>query len=282
MPLLILLFSCKDAVDGSHKENQDPQSPVEHLKIEEVYYAGSVPTAGIDRYYSDQFIQLRNTSEYTLDIGGLGLGDIFGLSGAINPGYDPDSYAEDSEYLYFRNLWQISFDSPHRYLPPGGCVKIAQDAADHGPYSSLSHFDAHFETFVEQSEQDHDDPIVENLDSIFYSAGYDWLITVFGPTIVVVEAEAIEAGETQRIDGYNLWVTPSTYTIDTMEALMDEDSASYKRLHPDLDSGFQYVSGTYTGESVRRKQEGDQWVDTDNSTDDFYVTAPISDCGTDQ
>lgn len=62
---------------------------------------------------------------------------------------------------------------------------------------------------------------------------------------------------------------------------MDEDSAAYKRLHSDIDSGFQYVSGTYTGESVRRKKEGDEWLDTDNSSSDFYVTTPISDCSAD-
>ena len=246
-----------------------------------VYYAGSVPTAGIDRYYADQFIQLRNTSEHTLDIGGLGLGDIFGLAGEINSGYSSNSYAEDSDNLYFANMWQIPMDSPYRYLPPKGCIKIAQDAADHGPYSELSHFDAHFETYVEQSEQDHDDPIVENLNSIFYSAGYDWLITVFGPTIVIVDAQAIEEGEAQRINGNKVWKTPSIHTIDTMEALMDANSASFKRLHADIDSGFQYVSGTYTGEAVRRKKEGDEWIDTDDSTFDFYVSTPIDDCSTD-
>lgn len=130
------------------------------------------------------------------------------------------------------------------------------------------------------SPQDKDDPIVENLASVFYSAGYDWLITVFGPTIVVVEKQAIEEGYDDEINGASVWITPSTYTIDTMEALMDEESGDYKRLHPDLDRGFQYVSGTYTGESVRRRVEAGVWLDTDNSSDDFFVTAPIADCST--
>ena len=144
-----LLFSCMDTAKDT--VFAEIQSPAGFLKIEEVYYAGSVPTEGIDRYYSDQFVQLRNTSEYTIDLGGLGVGDIYGLAGEINSGYGPNAYAEDGENLYFGNLWQISMDSPNRYLAPGDCVKIAQDAADHGPYSWLSHFDAHFETFVEQS-----------------------------------------------------------------------------------------------------------------------------------
>jgi hypothetical protein len=270
----VLLFSCAEPVEVE----LEPQSPMGYLKIEEVYYSGSVPTEGIDRYYADQFIQLRNTSDYTLDIGGMGLGDVFGLAGEINSGYGPNSFADDAENLYFENMWQIPMDSPYRYLPPKGCIKIAQDAADHHPYSPLSHFDAHFETYVEDSEQDKDDPIVENLDSIFYSAGYDWLITVFGPSIVIVDKQAIEEGASERIDGNNVWVTPSIHTIDTMEALMDADSGDFKRLSADLDSGFQYVSGTYTGESVRRKKEAGEWIDTDDSSNDFYVTAPIADC----
>ena len=273
MNIFVLLMACNEPV------NEEPISPSEFLKIEEVYYSGSVPTDGIDRYYSDQFIQLRNISDQTLDIGGIGIGDIYGLAGEINNGYTPNSYASDSENIYFENLWQISMDSPYRFLPPGGCIKIVQDAADHTPYSPLSHFDAHFETFVENSPQDVDDPIVENLDSIFYSAGYDWLVTVFGPTIVIVESEAIDGGEIQSVDGYDLWVTPSSNIIDTMEALMDEDSETFKRLHEDLDKGFQFVSGTYTGESVRRVEDGDTLIDTNDSTTDFYVTSPIADCG---
>ena len=211
--MIFILFSCKEEVI------KDPPSIFDVLKIEEVYYSGSIPTAGIDRYYSDQFIQLRNTSEHTLDIGGIGIGDIFGLAGEINSGYGPNSYASDADYLYFENLWQIPMESSHRYLEPMGCIKIAQDAADHNPYSPLSHFDAHFETYVEMSEQDKDDPVVENLESIYYSAGYDLLVTVFGPTIAIVDSAAIDEGEVQKIEGNDLWVTPSYHTIDTMEAL---------------------------------------------------------------
>ena len=279
MLYLLSFISCLERVEK--EVETEPQSPFGALKIEEVYYSGAVPTEGIDRYYADQFIQLRNTSDQTIDIGGVGIGDIFGLAGEINPGYGPNSFADDSENLYFENLWQIPEDSTHRYLEPGDCVKIAQDAADHAPYSPFSHFDAHFETYVEQSDRDEDDPVVDNLSSAFYSVGYDWLITVFGPTIVIVDKQAIEDGEIQSADGFDLWVTPSVHVIDSMEALMDAESGDFKRLHADIDSGFQYVSGTYAGESVRRKQQGTEWVDTDDSSNDFYVTTPIADCSAD-
>ena len=61
---------------------------------------------------------------------------------------------------------------------------------------------------------------------------------------------------------------------------MDADSVEFKRLHSSLDSGFQYVSGTYTGESVRRVMENGRLIDTNNSTADYYVTEAIGDCGT--
>ena len=99
MIVVLLFFSCKNT--------EEPISPHGFLKIEEIYYAGSIPTAGIDRYYADQFITLRNTGTQTLDIGGVGLGDIFGRAGAINSGYGPNSYAWDRQNLYFENMWQI-------------------------------------------------------------------------------------------------------------------------------------------------------------------------------
>ena len=160
MIVILALFACMD--DGKVPVIDDtPQSPFDHLKIEEVYYAGSIPTEGIDRYYSDQFIQLRNNSEYTLDIGGLGIGDVFGLAGEINSGYEPDGFADDPDNVYLGNLWQIPMDSQYRYLEPDGCIKIAHDAADLSPFSPFSHFDAHFETYVEEYDRDTDDPIVK-------------------------------------------------------------------------------------------------------------------------
>ena len=59
-----------------------------------------------------------------------------------------------------------------------------------------------------------------------------------------------------------------------MEALMDADSVDFKRLHTTVDSGFVHVSGTYTGESVRRvRDENGMPVDTNDSGADFEVSA---------
>ena len=260
------------------KEVEEPVSPLGRLKIEEVYYAGSVPTAGIDRYYADQFIQLRNVSDEPILLGGVGIGDLHGLAGAINPGSSPDSFADDPDYVYFGNLWQIPGAPDEVILEGGGCILIAQDAAYHGPYSELDHLDAHYETYVVESEQDDDDPIVDNLDSLFYTAGYDWLITVFGPTIVVVEPSVLEEREVIDVGWTDVLKVPSTGIVDTMEAVMDAESGDFKRLHAELDAGFIHVSGTYTGESVRRVRVDGVLQDQDNSALDYEVSAPVADC----
>ena len=270
MFLLFTILACTEPSDN------EPVSPFEHLKIEEVFYMAVFNAELIDTMQTNS--SNRNVGEYTIDIGGMGLGDVHGLAGEINSGYGPNSFASDEENIYFSNMWQIPTDSEHRLIEPGGCIKIAQNAADHSPYSTLSHFDAHFETYVEISERDKDDPIVENLSSVFYSAGFDWLITVFGPTIVIVDAAAIADGTVQTIQGNELWVTPSEHVIDSMEALMDEDSEAYKQLPSSIDSGFQHASGTYTGESVRRVKEDGQWIDT--TSPPIFITSPC-DCSAD-
>ena len=71
---------------------------------------------------------------------------------------------------------------------------------------------------------------------------------------------------------------PADSVVDTMEALMDEDSGDFKRLPESIDAGFIHVSGTYTGESVRRISADGVLQDTDDSGADFSVGAPVADC----
>ena len=83
---LLLLGAC-----GSPTNTQDsahvlpPEPPAGRLLIEELYYAGSPPEAGTDHYFSDQFIELVNISDAPVEVGGLLVGDVYGVSGAINP-----------------------------------------------------------------------------------------------------------------------------------------------------------------------------------------------------
>lgn len=246
-----------------------PMEPQGRLRIEEVYYAGAVPQAGIDRYYSDQFIRLRNDSDDTVAAGGLIVGDAHGLAGTINPTDAPDAHADDPAVVVMSNLWRVPGAPEDVLVPPGGCLLIAQDAGQHTPYSEIDLWDADFEAVVAGGHDD-DDAVVPNLERVMFTGGYDWLVTVFGPTIVVfapLDNSALTFGDRTA-------QAPASAIVDTMEALMNADSGSYKRLHPDIDAGFTHVSDTYTGESVRRRSTADGHLqDTDDSTADFEVAA---------
>jgi len=233
--------------DTGDADLPDLVSPIGNLLIEEVYYSGAVPVAGIDRYYSDQFIELMNIADVPVMIGGLIIGDAPGLAGSINPGNTPGGpYVNDPDYVYLSSAWRIPGEPEEVLLEPGESIVNAQDASTHSPYSPVNLFDADYETYVDEYGQDTDDAIVPNLESLWYGAGYDWLVTVFGPTIIVLsmDADALEpvAGSVGPVRA------PVSAVVDTMEALMDADSGAYKRLHSTVDSGFVHVSGTYTGE----------------------------------
>ena len=244
-------------------------APQGKLLIEEVYYAGAPPAAGRDHYFSDQFIRLRNVSGAPVEAGGLLIGDAFGLAGEINRGDVPDAFADDPDVVVLSNLWRVPGAPADVTVPPGGCLVVAQDAGQHRPYSVVDLWEADFETVVPERD-DSDDALVPNLTPVLFTGGVDWLVTVFGPTIVVLaqlEPEDLYVGRR--------WSrAPATAVVDTMEALMDAQSGAYKRLHADIDAGFTHVSGTYTGEAVRRRRtDSGGLLDTDNSGEDFSLVA---------
>ena len=258
-----------DTADTGDPAPPEPQPPAGRLLIEEVYYAGAAPSEGRDHYFSDQFIRLRNTSDTPVAAGGLLVGDAYGLAGRINPGDRPDARADDPTLVVMSNLWRVPGAPEDVLVAPGDCLLIAQDAGQHTPYSTIDLWDADFETVVEGGD-DTDDAIVPNLEPVHFTGGIDWLVTVFGPTIVVLspidDAELSPSGRTLSV--------PAASVVDTMEGLMDVDSGDFKRLHADIDAGFTYVSDIYTGESVRRVRDADGVLqDTDDSTADFAVSA---------
>jgi hypothetical protein len=265
-----------DTGDSDTGAEVEPLEPFGNLLIEEVYYAGAVPAAGIDRYYSDQFIELVNVADAPVKVGGLVLGDAPGLAGAINPGNTPGgAYIADPDFVYLSTAWRIPGEPEDVLLAPGASLVIAHDAGEHNPYSPVDLSNADYETYVDLYGEDFDDAVVPNLESIWYNGGYDWLVTVFGPTILVL---SIEADALEQVGGSSgPMKAPVSAVVDTMEALMDADSGDFKRLHDTVDSGFVHVSGTYTGESVRRRRDDrGALIDTNDSGADFEVSASPS------
>ena len=246
------------------------EEPEGKLLISEVYYSGSPETAGAERYYSDQFIELVNAGDASLDVGGVMVGDAAGAAGEINPGMEPEGLASRKpDYVFLENVWRIPEGVT---LNPGQKLVLAHDGTNHQPFSELDLSGADFEAYVEDFGGDDDYPTVPNLESVHYTAGYDWLMTVFGPSVVVVEA------------GAEMVPRPGTYgqrmrvgiehVLDAVDTLMDADSGAFKRLPDAVDAGFVYVAGTYSGTSVHRVMDGDVWQDLNDSSLDFVEGPP--------
>lgn len=241
------------------------------LLIEELYYSGAAEAGGADHYFSDQFIELVNTTSGPLDLSGVMVGDAYGSAGAINPGMEPNSFVSARpDEVVLCTVWRLPEGTR---LEAGGRLVIAHDGTNHRPFSSIDLSGAAFEAYVEGSGRDDDHPTVDNLESVAFNGGFDWLMTVFGASVVVLSADA-ELGQETGEFGETLVVAQASAVLDGVEALMDADSSAFKRLPASVDAGLAWVSDTYTGESLHRKRLGEGWQDTDDSSADFEVGAP--------
>ena len=240
------------------------------LLISQLYTSGAEPASGTDHYFSDQFIELMNTSSDPLDLSGIRVADVFGSAGEINPGMAPDSFRDERpDEVVMSSVWRLP-DATR--LEPGEALVIAHDGANHRPFSDLDLSSAGFEAYVEGSGQDEDYPTVDNLESVVFNGGYDWLMTVFGPSVVVLDA----ASSLDEIPGpFGPFPTaPVDAVFDGIDTLMDEDSAAFKRLPDAVDAGFAWAEGPYTGTALHRRRVDGLWQDTNDSSADFEVGAP--------
>lgn len=249
------------------------------LVIKELYYTGARGIGADDHYFHDQFIELFNNSTETLYADGLFIADVYGISGEINPGEPPTPFQSDAEHVYVSSVWRIPGSGTDHPLKPGESLVIAQDGANHQPDSALDLSDADFETYTGNPEDDVDRPTVPNLTAIQFNGGIDWLLTVFGPGVVVFQVPDITALERVSDPDWpsdKLFRVPVSAVVDGVEALMDAQSGGYKRLPASVDKGFVFASGTYVGESARRKVVatiGERRVlrDTNDCEADFEV-----------
>ncbi len=249
----------------------EPRPPLAgELLVSELYTSGAVPAGGTDHYYADQFIELVNAAEGPLDLSGVYVADVYGAAGEINPGMEPDSYRDSHpDEVVMSTVWRLPEGV---LLEPGEVLVIAQDGANHRPFSEIDLSAAAFEAYAEDSGNDDDHPTVPNLESIAYNAGFDWLMTVFGPSVVVVAADA-DLGKVPGPFG-RLPTAPVSAVLDGVDTLMDADAGAFKRLPDAVDSGFAWHDGPYTGTSLHRRQVDGRWQDTDDSGADFEVGAP--------
>ncbi|MNQ80536.1 hypothetical protein D3C85_955210 [compost metagenome] len=184
-------------------------------------------------------------------------------------------------------MWRIPGTGRQHPLAAGASIVIAQDGVNHkeatlNPNSPVDLSNADWETYNERPDnRDADAPNVPNLEKLYFTGGFDWLLTVFGPGMVIFRTDDFSKLEKVAIPNSTLperIKIPNSLVIDAFEALKDANSASYKRVPVALDAGFVYASDTYTAESFRRKVSntvGGRIVlqDTNNSGNDFVKLA---------
>lgn len=258
------------------------------LVIKEMYYTGSrTPSGGT--YFSDQFLELYNNATDTVYLDGLFIADAFGPAGQINPTTVPTPLQAQSGSVFVSSIWRVPGTGRQHPLAPGQSVVIAQDGINHrddpngNPASPVNLGTANWETFNERPDgRDLDSPTVPNLTRVVHRGGFDWLVPVFGPGIVLFRSDNVAALDTLIVPGTTAtWVTrvPNALVVDAFEALQNGNSGAYKRVPAALDAGFVFASGTYTSQSARRKVAttiGGRRVlqDTNNSSNDFDIFAP--------
>lgn len=243
------------------------------LLIAQLYYAGAPAAGGADHYFSDQLVELVNTSAEPFDASGVMIADAFGAAGVINPGMEPDSFAARRPgAVVLSSVWRLPEGT---VLEPGATLLIAHDGTNHRPFSPLDLSGADLEAFVAGSGGDDDHPTVPNLEEVTFNGGYDWLMPVFGASVVLLAADA--RLDTVRGPYGELPIAAVEDVLDGVDALMDADSGAFKRLPDAVDRGFVWVGGTYTGEALHRRRDGAGWQDTDDASADFEVGPPTVD-----
>ena len=257
------------------------------LVIKEVYYTASKTASG-GSYFSDQFIEIYNNATDTLYLDGLFIADIFGNSGLINPTSLPTAFNTDKDNVYANSIWQIPGTGKQYPLAPGKSIVIAQDGVNHkdatlNPNSPVDLSKADWETFNERPDnRDADAPAVPNLVRTYFTGGFDWLVTVFGPGIILFRGDFTKL-EQVVIPGAAATIpprikVPNTAIIDAFEALKDGNSVTFKRVTTAVDAGFVFADDTYNMQSFRRKTSATingrrVLQDTNNSTSDFEKIA---------
>lgn len=257
------------------------------LVIKEVYYPASRTPSGGD-YSSDQFVEIYNNSADTIFTDGLCIADVHGASGLINPNQQATPFKDDQNNVYLNSVWRIPGTGRQYPLAPGRSIIIAQDGVNHrgdptlNPNSPVDMSTADWETFNQRDDnRDIDFPNVPNLERLYFTGGFDWLLAVFGPGVVIFRTDNFAALERTPIPGAAATIQPRikiprTLVIDAVEALRDASSADFKRIPNFLDAGFTFATNIYTSESVRRKVQSTVngravLQDGNNSGQDFQL-----------
>lgn len=248
----------------------------------EVYYTGSELPNG-DTYFRDQFFELYNNTDETLEADNLYIGVVHGASGQINPGTEPTPFPTD-EAAYVESVWQVPDDNVT--VDPGETLVIAQHGINHSgdpngnPDSPVDLSDADFEMYT-GNDEDTDVNGVPNMKRVYFNGGFYSLVPVFGPALVLFRTDNFEALERKPVPGVSFYNdrirVPNDLIIDSFEALQGPNSGDYMRIPLDVNAGFVSAGDTYTSESAERLIDTEVngrpvLKNTNNTGNDFEIT----------
>ncbi len=272
------------------------------LILKEVYY-GMVKPNGKTPYMRDQFWEIYNNSGETLYLDNCVLGILEGSQGIL-----PSAWMENGELMkeYGLTYYTVAFvgsgsgtDYP---LAPGKSVVVASQAQNHTAETQESYdpsVDGAMLSPVDLSNADYevclseykpttaiDNPDVPNM-SIIYATGTQnyWMLPYTGNAIILaklpVDPFAFAQDESNlkerpdQTSDTKYLVIPQEYVLDGINIVNYDESKRVIRLRPEVDAGSIWLSGMYTGKSIRRKVDHVEadgrvvYVDTNNSSNDF-------------
>jgi hypothetical protein len=260
------------------------------LLFKEIYYTGSRTTSN-GTYFSDQFYEIYNNTDQVIYADSLCIANTGGSSGQTPTGRTW-GFRPDQQFIYLQNVWMIPGNGHDHPIQPGKSIVIAQDGIDHqkDPLgNSKSPVDlgpnyAQWESYVPRADNRDLDADVPNLQAVYLgSVGFDWLTPVFGPAMVIFKHKDVanlplftEPGATLSSQFMQL---PVDSVYDAVDCLANSTAGAFKRIPDALDAGFNFCSGTYVGEGLRRRVASEVngrkvLQDLNNSTIDFEMVKP--------
>lgn len=263
------------------------------LVISEIFFTGTTTPARF-MYTDDQYIKIGNNSDTTMYADGVAFIESFFTSDDKHD-YKPDIMNEAMTIVAIYVIPGSGKDVP---IKPGKEITIALTAIDHRPINPNS-FDlskAEFEIYDKTShiEGDRDNPKVPNLINWYANFSGTFVMHTRGVKSYAIAKPMVDMKTYMTKYRYRFgyifrqgdivvpmneyeYYMPNQWIIDAVN-LAVPTVHEWNLVSPVLDKGFTYCGHvdfdeTRYNKSVIRKKEGNKWIDTNNSTNDFIPNA---------
>ncbi|MCD0489828.1 DUF4876 domain-containing protein [Pedobacter sp. MC2016-14] len=260
------------------------------LVFKQVFYNGTKTATG--NYFVDQFYEIYNNSPEVIYADSLYIGESGGFPGSSTASI-PFGFSKAAGNVYLQNVFMIPGTGKSHPILPGQSIVISNNAINHKTDASgnpnsidLGSGVSDFEAYVASTNKDVDNPVIPNMDVVYYAASSNgWIVSVFGASLVIFKTAKnvkdfpllLEPGST-NVRVY--MEVPGADVLDAFEALANANAVSFKRFPSALDAGFVSATAIYSAETFVRKVSttvnGRRVLqDTNNSSVDFERTTNI-------